>query len=66
MHGEQDKKGYEDYHIPARCSHPLSGINLGSEIRELGQARVVSVLEAMSIGRLITDVMQGQPIKVKN
>ncbi len=46
--------------------HPLSGKNLGSEIRELGQARVVNVLEAMSIGRLIAEVKQGQTIQVKD
>ena len=50
----------------AAISHPLTGKNLGSEIRELGQARVVNVLEAMSIGRLIAEVKQGQTIQVKD
>jgi tetratricopeptide (TPR) repeat protein/TolB-like protein len=50
----------------AAIIHPLSGKNLGSEIRELGQARVVNVLEAMSIGRLIAEVKQGQTIQVKD
>jgi hypothetical protein len=43
----------------ADISQPLTGKTLGSEIRELGQARVVNVLEAMSIGRLIAEVKQG-------
>ena len=46
--------------------HPLSVKNLGSEIRELGQARVVNVLEAMSIGRLIAEVTRGQQVRVKD
>jgi hypothetical protein len=50
----------------ADISHPLTGKTLGSEIRELGQARVVNVLEAMSIGRLIAEVKQGQTIQVKD
>jgi tetratricopeptide (TPR) repeat protein/TolB-like protein len=43
--------------------HPLTGKKLGSEIKELGQARVVNVLEVMTIGRLIAE---GQRIKVKD
>ncbi len=50
----------------ADISHPLTGKTRGSEIRELGQARVVNVLEAMSIGRLIAEVKQGQTIQVKD
>jgi hypothetical protein len=50
----------------AAISHPLTGKTLGSEIKELGQARVVNVLEAMSIGRLIAEGVRGQPIRVKD
>ena len=50
----------------AAISHPLTRDNRCSEIRELGQARVVNVLEAMSIGRLIAEVKQGQTIQVKD
>ena len=50
----------------AAISHPLSGTNLGSEIRELGQARVVSVLEAMSIGRLIAEAARGERVRVQD
>ena len=50
----------------AAISHPLTGKTLGSEIKELGQARAVNVLEAMSIGRLIAEGVRGQPIRVKD
>jgi hypothetical protein len=65
---EQDKKDMKliIFRQGAAISHPLTGKNLGSEIRELGQARVVNVLEAMSIGRLIAEVAKGQSIQVKD
>ncbi len=50
----------------AAISHPLTGKTLGNEIRELGQARVINVLEAVSIGRLIAEGLKGQPIRVKD
>jgi tetratricopeptide (TPR) repeat protein/TolB-like protein len=50
----------------AAISHPLTGKTLGSEIRELGQARVVNVLEAMSIGRLIAEATREQRVRVKD
>ncbi len=48
----------------APLRHPLTGHYLGNEIRELGQARVVNVLEAMSIGRLVAEAIPGQSIRV--
>ena len=50
----------------ADISHPLTEQTHGSEIRELGQARVVNVLEAMSIGRLIAEATRGQQVRVKD
>lgn len=46
--------------------HPLTENYLGTEIKELGQARVVNVFEAMTIGRLIAEPGKGQPIQVKD
>lgn len=48
----------------AALRHPLTENYLGTEIKELGQARVVNVLESMSIGQLVAKPIPGQPIEV--
>jgi TolB-like protein len=46
--------------------HPVTGKQLGSETIELGQARVVNVLEDMTIGKLVAEVLKGQRIRLKD
>jgi TolB-like protein len=46
--------------------HPITGKKLGAETKELGQARIVNVLEDMTIGKLVADVAAGQQIQVKD
>ena len=46
--------------------HPVTGKKLGAETKELGQARVINVLEDMTIGKLIADVKAGEQIQVKD
>ena len=46
--------------------HPVTGKKLGAETKELGQARVITVLEDMTVGKLIAEVIAGEQIQVKD
>ncbi len=46
--------------------HPVTGKKLGSETKELGQARVINILEDMTIGKLVAEVTEGQQIQIKD
>jgi TolB-like protein/tetratricopeptide (TPR) repeat protein len=54
------------YREGAAIVHPITGKKLGAETKELGEARIINVLEDMTIGKLIADIKPGEQIQVKD